>query len=331
MEATAMLPTRRHILQTTLAAAAVVTTCRTSWAQVYPVRPVRVIVPFAPGGPADVLARLIAEKLSLKLGHQFYVENHAGAGGNVGMAAGARANPDGYTITVVGPSFVVNPSLFLKTPYDPLKDFAPVTLAAVSPNVLVVHPSIPAATVKDLVAFLRTNPTRFSFAHPGIGTTAQLAGEMFKRSQELDLVPVSYNGSAPAIQSALGGHTPIAFTVITPAVSQVKDGKLRGLAVTTSKRSQALPDVPTLAESGFPEQDSDTLLGVLVPALTPAPIIDQLHREIGIAIAQLDQDGKMASLGFEPVVNSPDEFAARIRADISKWAKVIAAAHIKAE
>ena len=185
------------------------------------------------------------------------------------MAAGARAPPDGYTITVVGTSFVVNPSLYEKLPYDPLKDFAPVTLAAVSPNVLVVHPSIPVKSVGELIEFLKTNPGKYSYAHAGNGTTPQLSGEMFRRSQNLDIEPVSFGGSAPAIQSALGGHTPIAFTVLTPAVPQVKAGLLRALAVTTPKRSAALPDVPTLAEAGLPDQEADTILGILVPAHTP--------------------------------------------------------------
>src|SRR5262245_43184571 len=173
--------------------------------QTYPAHPVRVIVPFAPGGPSDVFARLITLKLSRSLGQQFYVENQPGAGGNLVMGAGARAAPDGYTITVVGTSYVVNPSLYAKIPYDPFKDFAPVTLAAVSPNVLVVHPSIPANNVAELISFLKAHPGKYSFAHAGVGTTPQLAGEMFKHSQGLDIVAVSFGGSAPAIQSALAG------------------------------------------------------------------------------------------------------------------------------
>jgi tripartite-type tricarboxylate transporter receptor subunit TctC len=299
-------------------------------ANAYPEKPVHVIVPFAPGGPADVLARLIAEKLSPRQSQRFYVENQPGAGGNLGMAAAGGANPDGYAIIVVGPSFVVNPSLFAKIPYDPIRDFSPVTLAAVSANVLDVQPSIGANTVKELVAFLKANPAKHSFAHPGIGTTAQLAGEMFRRAQSVDIVPVSFNGSAPAIQSALGGHTGLAFTVITPAVPYVKEGTLRGLAVTTLKRSPALPDVPTMTEAGFPDQDSDTLLGVLVPSRTPESIIAKLHEEVADAVRNLDNEGKLAALGFDPVVNTPAEFTARIRADIAKWAGVIEVAHIKA-
>lgn len=196
------------------------------------------------------------------------------------MSIGAHAAPDGHTITVVGTSFVVNPSIYPNIPYDPYADFAPVTLAAISPNVLVVHPSIAASTVKELVVLLKANPGKYSYAHPGVGTTPQLAGELFKLSQDVDLAAVPFGGSAPAIQSALAGHTPIAFTVLTPAVPQVREGKLRALAVTTAQRSPALSDVPTLAESSLPNQESDTILGILVPARTPQEIVSLLYRTI---------------------------------------------------
>jgi tripartite-type tricarboxylate transporter receptor subunit TctC len=320
---------RRQFLRLGLSVATLPAAARLAMAESYPARPVRVIVPFAPGGPADVLARLIAEKLSQNLGQQFYVANQPGAGGNLGMGAGARAEPDGHTITVVGTSYVVNPSLYPTIPYNPHRDFAPVTLAAVSPNVLVVHPSIPAKSLKELIAFLRTNPGRYGFAHPGNGTTPQLSGEMFKHSQSLDIVSVPFTGSAPAIQSTLGGHTPIAFTVLTPAVPHIKDGKLRALAVTAAKRSAAVPEVPTLAEAGLPDQEADTILGVLVPAATPPSIVTVLHREIGRAMTQRDVAEKLTAWGFDAVISTPAEFAARIQADISKWAKVIRAANIK--
>jgi tripartite-type tricarboxylate transporter receptor subunit TctC len=322
---------RRRFLSLAASAAVFPTISENAKAQNYPARPVRAIVPFAPGGPADVFARLVTLSLSRSLGQQFYVENQPGAGGNLGMGAGARAASDGYTIMVVSTSYVVNPSLYPKIPYDPFKDFAPVTLGAVSPNILVVHPSIPASNVKELIAFLKANPGKYSFAHSGVGTTPQLSGEMFKHSQNLDLVSVPFNGSAPAIQSALAGHTPIAFTVLTPAVPQVKEGKLRALAVTTPKRSPALPDVPTLAEAGLPDQEADTLLGVLVPAHTPQPIIDLLYREISKAMIQPDVAEKLVALGFDTIASTPDEFSARIRTDIPKWAKVIQTAGIKAE
>jgi len=298
-------------------------------AQTYPAKPVRVIVPFAAGGPTDVFARLIALGLSRALGQQFYVDNQPGAGGNIGMGAGARAAPDGHALTVVSTSFVVNPSLYAKIPYSPTKDFAPVTLAAASPNVLVVHPSIPATTVKELIAFLRSNPGKYSIAHPGVGTSSQLGGEMFKHSQDLDLVSVPFNGSAPAVQSALAGHTPIALVVLTPVVPHAKEGKLRALAVTTAKRSPALPEVPTLAEAGLPDQESDTMQGVLAPAGTPEPVIAMLHREIDKVMADPEVAQKMAALGFEKIASTPDEFARRLRADIPKWAKVIQTANIR--
>jgi tripartite-type tricarboxylate transporter receptor subunit TctC len=300
-------------------------------AQAYPTRPVRIIVPFAPAGPTDVFARLLVQKLSQNLGQQFYVENQVGAGGNIGMGNAAHAAADGYTIVFVSTSYIINPSLYAKIPYDPFKDFAPVTLAAVSPNVLTVHPSVPAKTVKELIAEIRANPGKYSFASAGLGTTPHLSGELFKLSQGLDLVHVPFNGSAPAIQSALAGHTPIAFTVVTPVVPQVKEGKLRALAVTTPKRSPALPDVPTLAEAGLPDQEADTMQGILVPAGTPQALIDLLHREIVKVIAMSDVKERMAVLGFEPVANTPEEFAARIKAEIPKWGKVIRDANIKAE
>jgi tripartite-type tricarboxylate transporter receptor subunit TctC len=300
-------------------------------AQTYPTRPVRIIVPFAPAGPTDVFARLLVQKLSQNLGQQFYIENQVGAGGNIGMGNAARAAPDGYTIVFVSTSYIVNPSLYAKIPYDPYKDFAPVTLAAISPNVLTVHPSIPARTVKELIAEIQANPGKYSFASAGLGTTPHLSGELFKLSQGLDLVHVPFNGSAPAIQSALAGHTPIAFTVVTPVVPQVKEGKLRALAVTTPKRSPALPDVPTLAEAGLPDQEADTMQGILVPAGTPKAIIDLLHSEIVKVMALPDVKERMAVLGFELVANMPEEFAARIKAEIPKWGKVIRDANIKAE
>jgi tripartite-type tricarboxylate transporter receptor subunit TctC len=322
---------RRAFLHLMTGAAAFSVTPRAALAQSYPTKSVRVIVPFAPAGPADVLARLLMTKLSLSLGRQFYIENQAGAGGNLGMGAAARAAPDGYTIAVVSTSFVVNPSLYSKIPYDPYQDFSPISLAAVSPNVLVIHPSIPANHVKELIAFLKANPGKYSFAHSGVGTTPHLSAEMFKRSQSLDIVAVPFNGSGPAIQSVLAGHTPIGFTVLTPAVPLVKEGKLRCLAVTTPKRSPALPDVPTLAEAGLPGQEADTILGVLAPVHTPDPIIALLNREISGVMSQPDVAERLSALGFDPIASTPDEFTARIKIDIPKWANLIQAANIKAE
>jgi tripartite-type tricarboxylate transporter receptor subunit TctC len=290
----------------------------------YPNRNVKILVPFAPAGPTDVMARLIAQKLSENLKQQFYVENQAGAGGNLGMAAGAKAPADGYTILFVSSSFVVNPSLYAKNPYDPFKDFAPVTLAAASPNVVTVHPSVSAKSMKELIELVKSGGGKANnYAHPGVGTTPHLAGELFRQSLKLDLAAVPFNGAGPAVQSVVAGHTPIAFTALPPTAPQIKDGKLRGLAVTSAKRSAALPDIPTMAEAGVSGQESETMQGVLVPAATPKEIVDFLNREIVKVMALPDVKQKSAQLGFDVVANSPQEFAAYIKADIAKWGKVI--------
>jgi len=294
----------------------------------YPDHPVKVIVPFAAGGPTDVMARLVAQKLSEELKQQFYVENRPGAGGNIGMAEAGRAKPDGYTLLVASSSYVVNPSLYVKAPYDPYKDFAPITLAAASPNILVVNSSFPAKSVKELIDLLKKEPGKYTIANPGIGTTPQLAAELFKLSLQLDATSVPFGGAAPAIQSAISGHTPIAFSALPPTSPQVKAGTLRGLAVTSAKRSDALPDVPTLAEAGVPEQESETMQGVFAPAGTPKAIIDRLNKEIAKAMALQDVKDKCAQLGFDPVANSPEEFIAYIKKEVEKWGKVIKEAKI---
>jgi tripartite-type tricarboxylate transporter receptor subunit TctC len=300
-------------------------------AATYPVHPVRIIVPFAPAGPADIVARLLAQKLGEQFGKQFYVENQPGAGGNIGMGNAARAAADGHTLVLVSSSYMVNPSLYPKVPYDQGKDFAPVTMPAYAPNVLIANPSLPVGNLKDLAALVKANPGKMSFASAGMGTTPYLSGELFKLSLNADLVHVPFNGSAPAIQSTLGGHTPFGFVVLAPAVPQVKDGKLRGLAVLSAQRSSALPDVPTIAEAGFPGQEADTLLGVLAPAGTPREIVELLHREIVRVVARLDVRERLDAIGFVPVGNTPGEFAAIIKAETARWGKVIKDANIKAE
>ncbi len=294
----------------------------------YPDHPVKIVVPFAPAGPTDVMARLIAQKLSESLKQQFYVENHPGAGGNIGMVQVAKSAPDGYTILVASSSFVVNPSLYAKNPYDPFKDFAPVTLAAASPNILVVNADFPAKTVKELVDLVTKNPGKYNYAMPGTGTTPHLAGELFKLTFKLDLATVPFNGAGPAIQSAVAGHTPIAFTALPPTAPQVQGGKLRGLAVTATKRSSALPEVPTMVEAGVSGQESETMQGIFLPAGTPKDIVDLLNREIAKAMAMPDVKEKCAQLGFDVVANSPDEFTLYIKKEVEKWGKVIKEANI---
>jgi len=299
-----------------------------AWAGGYPDKPVKIVVPFAPAGPTDVMARLIAQKLSESLKQQFYVENHPGAGGNIGMTQVAKSAPDGYTILVASSSYVVNPSLYAKNPYDPFKDFTPVTLAAASPNILVVNADFPAKSVKELVDLIKKEPGKYNYAMPGTGTTPHLAGELFKLSFKLDLATVPFNGAGPAIQSAVAGHTPIAFTALPPTAPQVQAGKLRGLAVTSAKRSPALPDVPTMTEAGVTGQESETMQGILLPAGTPKEIVDLLYREIAKTMILPDVKEKCAQLGFDPVADKPDEFAAYIKKEVDKWSKVIKDANI---
>jgi tripartite-type tricarboxylate transporter receptor subunit TctC len=302
-----------------------------AFAQGYPAKPVRVIVGFAAGGPTDVIARIVAQKLTDSLHQQFVVENLPGAGGNLASGQVARAAGDGYTIMVISTGFVVNPSLYARVPYDPVKDFAPVTLVAASPNVLVVNPSVPAKTIPELVQLIRDNPGKYSYAGPGVGSTPHLSGELFRLAFKLDLTHVPFTGAGPAIQSTMGNHTPIAFTALPPALGAVKEGQLRALGVAAEKRVAALPDLPTFAEQGVKDQEADTLTGIVVPAATPKAIVDLLYKEIAKAVAEPDVKEKLATLGFNPIANTPDEFAARIKLEIEKWGKVVRDAKLRIE
>jgi tripartite-type tricarboxylate transporter receptor subunit TctC len=300
-------------------------------AQSYPTRPVRLIVPFGAGGPSDVIARIVAQKLTESFGAQVVTENIPGAGGNTGVAMVAKALPDGYTILLVSTGFMVNPSIYAKVPYDPVKEFSPITLVAASPNVISVHPSLPAQTLKELVELVKANPGKYSFAQPSTGSTPHLAGELFKQQYHLDLVTVPFNSAALAINSTIGGHTPIAFTALPPAMSNIKDGKLRGLAVLAAKRSPALPDVPTNAEAGIPDLESDTLTGIVAPAGTPKSIIARWHDDIATMATTAEFKQRLETLGFVPVASTPDEFGARIRSEIARWGKVVREAGIQAD
>jgi tripartite-type tricarboxylate transporter receptor subunit TctC len=298
-------------------------------AQPYPDRPVKVVVGFAAGGPTDVIARIVCDKFSARFGKQFYVVNQPGAGSNTATGMVAASPADGYTLLVVSTGFVVNPSLFAKVPYDPVKDFAPISIVAVSPNVVTVHPSVPAKTMQELIEVIKANPGKYSFAAPGVGSTPHLSGEIFRLSNDLDLPTVQFTGAAPAIQSTVGGHTPVAFSAVPPAAPQIQQGLLRGLAVTAEKRSKALPDVPTMAEAGISGQEAYTLTGMLAPAGTPKAIIDQLHQEIVTLVALPDVQARLDELGFQVVANTPEEFAQRIKIEMEKWAQVIRDAKIK--
>ena len=300
-------------------------------AQTYPTRSVRLIVPFAAGGPTDVIARVVAQKLSETWGQQVVTENIPGAGGNTGVAMVGRAPADGYTMLVVSTGFIVNPSMYSKISYDPVKDFSPITLVAASPNVISANPNFPAKSMQELVDLVKANPGKYSFAQPATGSTPHLAGELFKQKYGLDLVTVPFNGAALAINSTIGGHTPIAFTALPPAMSNIKDGKLHGLAVLATKRSPALPDVPTSAEAGIPDLESDTLTGIVAPAGTPKEIIDQWRNEIVRMVAAPDVKQRLETLGFAPVADAPEEFGERIKIEIARWGKVVRDANIRAD
>ena len=265
-------------------------------AQTYPTKPIRVVVPFAAGGPTDIVARLIATKLSDKWGQQVYVENVVGASGNIGTRTVARAAPDGYTMLVTTSGFVVNPSLYANKPYDPIADFAPITIPVQAPNVLIVHPSVEAKSVKELVALVKANPGKHAFASAGVGQTGHLAGEFLNLKFGLDMAHVPFAGGAPIMNSMMGGHTLIAFLSLPSAAAYIKDGRVRALMVTTGKRSPVVPDVPTAREAGIPEQETAFFQGILAPAGTPPEIIDKWHKDIVEVMKLPDVQAKARSV-----------------------------------
>lgn len=295
----------------------------------YPSRPVKVIVPFAPGGVTDSVARLWAQRMSVELGQQFYVENHAGGGSNVGMGVAARQAPDGYSLLVGASSFITNPALYKKIPYDPFKDFTPVSIMASTPAVLIVHPSLPANTFQELVALVRANPGKYSYGMPGLGTPNHLMVELLKLTFRLDLVTVPFPGGGPAVQSTIAGHTPIASVALTSIPALVEAGQLRALAVSGDKRAALLPQVPTLQELGVPEPVPDTFTGVLAPAGTPKEIVHKLNGTTVKVLAAPDVRQQIANLGSEPVLSTPAEFEARLKAEATFCGKAMDDAKIE--
>ena len=326
-----MNPSRRRFLHLLAGAAALSAASGGARAQTWPTRPVRIIVPFQPGGSTDIFARLAAQKLTEHFGKQFYVENIAGATGNVGTAQAARAAPDGHTLLIAFSSYVVNPTLFAKLPFDPDKDLVPVTLAVSAPNLVTVNPSLPARNLKELVALIKSNPGKYTYTSGGVGTQGHLLGEMLRLSQALDIVHVPFNGAAPAIASAMADHTPIAWSTIASAAQALETGQLRPLAVASKRRSQLLSDVPTTAEAGYPDIQGDSWVGLLAPAGTPNEIIGAVQREIAAIIALPEVKERLPTLGFEAVASTPEEFAIRIKVETEMWGKVIRAANIKPE
>ncbi|HZA49135.1 MAG TPA: tripartite tricarboxylate transporter substrate binding protein [Myxococcaceae bacterium] len=295
-------------------------------AEPYPSKPIKVIVPFPAGGTTDLVARVIGQELTKAWGQQVVVENRPGAGGNIGSEAAAKSPPDGYTLLMgtVG-THGINPSLYKKLPYDAVKDFAPITLATSGPNILVVHPSLPAKSVKELIAYAKANPAKLNFASSGNGTSIHLCGELFKTKTGLQMTHVPYKGSAPAVTDLIGGQVQLMFDNMPSAWPHVKTGKLRALAVTTAKRSQTAPDLPTIAESGVPGFDATSWFGLLAPAGTPKEIVTKLNKETVRILKTPEVKERLLAQGAEPVGNSPEQFAAHIKAEIEKWRKVVEA------
>ena len=302
------------------------------FAQSYPAKSVRMIVGYPPGGGTDIVGRIVAQKLAESFGQQVVVDNRGGAGGNIGMGIGANSPADGYTILMgnVAPN-AINVSLFQKLPFDPVADFAPVSLVASTPNILVVHPSLPVKTVKDLVALAKAKPGVLNYPSAGVGSSSHLAGELLAILTGIKIVHIPYKGGGPAMIDTISGQMQMMFATMPAAMPHVKTERVRPVAVTSAKRSQTMPQLPTIAETGIKGYEASTWYGVLVPARTPRAIVDRLHGEIVRILAGQETRERLGAQGFEPVGNTPEEFAAYIKAEIAKWAKVIRTAGIKAE
>ena len=290
------------------------------------------IVGYPPGGGTDIVARMVAQKLSENFGHTVVVDNRGGATGNIGTEMAARAAPDGYTILMgnVAPN-AINVSLFAKLPYDPVKDFEPVTLVALTPNILIVNPSLPVKTVKEFIALAKAKPGTLNYSSAGIGSSSHLAPELLAILAGIDIVHVPYKGGGPGLVDVLSGQMQFMMTTMPAAMPHVKSGKVRALAVTSARRSQSLPALPTIDEAGVKGYEVSTWYGVLAPAHTPKPIVTKLHDEIVKILGVAETRDKLLAQGFEPVGSTPDEFGAYIKSEIAKWGKVVKTAGIKAE
>jgi tripartite-type tricarboxylate transporter receptor subunit TctC len=303
--------------------------CIAAVAQSYPSRAMRVIVPFAPGGGTDILVRTIAPRLSEALGQQLVIDNRAGGGSTIGSELAAKSPPDGYTLLAVDTSFTTNPSLYSKLPYDSARDFAPVSLLAAAPVILIVHPSVPVKTVKEFVALAKAKPGELNFASGGPGSSTHLGGELLKLVANIDLVHIPYKGTGPAVADVLGGQVVMMFAGISSVKQHVAVGRLRAIAVTGDKRSPAMPEVPTFIESGLKGVDSGTYWGLLAPAATPKDIINKLSSTITGVLKLPDIQQRLIDLGFDPIGGTPAQFAANIKSETDKWARVIKTALVK--
>ena len=320
-------------MTTRLIAAAVLALAATlALAQEFPAKPIRMIVPFAPGGPNDVLGRIVAQKVAEQIGQPVVIDNRSGAGGSTGTAAAAAAPPDGYTLLFSGTSsLAINPSLFSKLPYDALRDFAPVSLAGTAPSLLATHPSVPARTVKELVAIAKASPGKLNYASGGVGGTPHLAGELFKSLGQVDVVHVPFRGAGPALVALASGQVDVYIGGISSVLPMVRDRRIRPIAVTSAKRTPLMPEMPTFIESGMPGYEVVNWYAVVAPAATARPVIAKLSAEIVKALASPDVKKRFADLGTDAASSTPDQLAAYHREDLARWAKVIKAAKIQPE
>lgn len=321
---------RRQFLQLTAGATALPAVSRFAWAQAYPTRPVRIIVPVPPGGALDILARLMGQWLSERLGQPFVIENRAGAGTNIGVEAVVRAPADGYTLLLIPGSVTVNATLYEKLNFNFIRDIVPIAMISSLPLVMEVNPSVPASTVAEFIAYAKSNPGKISMASSGNGTPQHVAGELFKMMTGVDMLHVPYRGGAPALTDLIGGQVQVMFSPLPESIESIKAGKVRALAVTTAARSEALPELPTVADS-VPGFEAGTWQGIGAPKNTPAEIVERLNREINAALADPKIKAHLAVLGSVPMPMSPANFEKMIVAETEKWAKVIRAANIKAE
>ena len=321
----------RTLLATALFAAALLHAACAA-AQAWPAKPIRLMVPFPPGGSTDIVARIVAQKLAERLGQSIVIENRGGAGGTLGTAVVAKAAPDGYTLTVASTStHVVAPGVYAKLDYDPVKDFAPVGLMAVSPYLLVVNPSLPAKSLQELVALAKKQPGKLNYASAGVGSTTQLAMEMLKSASGTFILHIPYNGNGPAGTALIAGQVDVLFGSLPALLPHAKSGRARALAVGTPKRSPSLPDVPTVAELGYPGFDASLWLAIMAPAGTPQPVIERLNKEIGVLVSAADTREAFDKAGTEPLTGSPADLAAMIRDGVPKYAQIIKTAGIKPE
>jgi len=305
--------------------------CSAVLAQEFPNKPIKVVIPYAPGGPSDIFGRLLFQKITENTGYVFIIENKPGASGNIGIQYVTKSNPDGYTLLLSSSAFVINPSLIANSGYDAIRDFAAISLPASSPNIIVVNPSFPAKNFKDFLNLIKQNPGKYDYSSPGAGTSPQLTAELLKLKANLDIKHIGYNGGGPALQAVLSNDVPIGFAVLSPTVQQISGGKVIGLAVTSGSRYPSLPDIPTVAESGLPEFEGETIQFLLAPAGTPKPIIQKLHQEVIRVLGNQDMRNKLSGMGFIVSLRSPEQSEQKIKLEVDKWAQVIKTNKIQAD